>query len=59
MITKKTFPTIIVPIIAPTWMYDACAANSSPAPHAETQMNAKTSTASTPSSFGNVRHSAS
>ena len=23
MITKKTFPTIIVPIIAPTWMYAA------------------------------------
>ena len=59
MITKKTFPTIIVPIIAPTWMYDARAEKSSPAPQADTQMNAKTSTARMPSSFGNVRHSPS
>ena len=28
MITKKTFPTIIVPIIAPTWRNAARGANS-------------------------------
>ena len=59
MITKKTLPTIIVPIIAPTWRYAARAAKSSNDAQADTQMNAKTSTASSASSFANVRQSAS
>ena len=56
MITKKTFPTIIVPTIAPTRRYEARAANRWYAPHAPRQTAPKTSAARIPSSFANARH---
>ena len=58
MITKKTFATMIVPSIAPTWMYAARALNSWLQPQAATVVSAITATART-SWLGIARQSAS
>ena len=59
MITKKTLPTIIVPIIAPTCRNAARGEKSSHDTHADAQMKAKTSNASSPSLSPNARQSPS
>ena len=58
MITKKTFATMIVPSIAPTWTKAARGANSSVAPHAASVVRPSTSAPRT-SSFRTTRQSTS
>jgi hypothetical protein len=59
MITKKTFPTIIVPIIAPTCRYVARPLNRCEVPHAASVISASSSVASTSGNDPSTRHSAS
>ena len=47
MMSKKTFATITVPIIAPTWSHAARGLKSSAEPHAESATSAKSTGHST------------